>query len=77
MVAGHWQACYDIKYWPRDTRVLKQTSLAERQALLSAGDEAAAAAAAPSGGGLPPRPASFGLQTPNGRSATNGPVDGS
>ena len=26
--------------------------------------------------GLPPRPPSFGLATPNGRGATNGPIDG-
>ena len=61
----------------RDTRVVKTLALSERQALLASGEEGAPAAAAPKATGLPPRPASFGLSTPNGRSATNGPMNGS
>lgn len=69
---------FDIKYFTRDTRVVKTLALSERQALLESGEssDAAAAASAPSSG-LPPRPPSFGLKTPNGRTATNGPMDGS
>jgi len=63
----------------RDTRVVKTLALSERQALLAAGEgeEGAAAAAAPKTTGLPPRPTSLALSTPNGRSPTNGPMDGS
>lgn len=55
---------------------MQTLALSQRQALLSSGEEGEAAVAAP-GSGLPPRPSSLGLKTPNGRSATNGPMDGS
>ena len=56
---------------------MKTASLSERQALLTEGaEEGEGAPASGYAGGLPPRPPSFGLATPNGRGATNGPVDG-
>ena len=72
------QGVFDIKYFPRDSRVMKTASLSERQALLTEGAEDGEGAPASPGysGGLPPRPPSFGLATPNGRGATNGPIDG-
>jgi hypothetical protein len=83
MCAARWPAClnvqdtFDIKYFTRDTRVVSTMLLSERQALLESGDAAGGGAAAAPSSGASPRPPSFGLKTANGRSATNGPVDGS
>ncbi len=71
------QDVFDIKYFTRDTRVVKTLALSERQALLESGEMTETAAPSAPQSGLPPRPPSFGLKTPNGRTATNGPVDGS
>ena len=70
------QDTFDIKYFSRDTRVVKTLALSQRQALIASGDEGEAKAAAPKSG-IPPRPPSFGLKSWNGRTPTNGPVDGS
>ncbi len=71
------QDTFDIKYFQRDTRVVQTLALSQRQTLLASGEEGAAKAASPTSG-IPPRPPSFGLKGVwNGRTATNGPMDGS
>eukprot|EP01043_Picozoa_sp_COSAG02_P037717 COSAG02_NODE_2851_length_7896_cov_28.878928_4_plen_83_part_00 len=70
------QDVFDIKYFQRDTRVVQTLALSQRQAMIASGDEGVASKAPSSG--IPPRPPSFGLKGVwNGRTATNGPMDGS